>query len=63
MEALSTRLTWRKSSYSSPNGSDCVELAEGVPHVAVRDSKHPDQAHLTFSRTQFARFAEQIKHS
>ncbi|MFR9726214.1 DUF397 domain-containing protein [Streptomyces sp. MS19] len=31
---------WRKSSYSSNNGGNCVEVAEGVPGVVpVRDSK------------------------
>lgn len=34
---------WRKSSYSSGDESDnCVEVADGVPHVVpVRDSKVP----------------------
>lgn len=63
MEALPARLTWRKSSYSSPNGSDCVELADAHPAVAVRDSKNPETAHLSFSRRQFTRFAQSIKHS
>ncbi|MFB7657306.1 MULTISPECIES: DUF397 domain-containing protein [unclassified Streptomyces] len=34
---------WRKSSYSGPNGGDCVEVADNCPvgSVPVRDSKNP----------------------
>ncbi|MEV6113527.1 DUF397 domain-containing protein [Streptomyces sp. NPDC052109] len=39
--------TWRKSSYSSSNGGDCVEVADLRALVAVRDSKNPDAAHLS----------------
>ncbi len=35
-----TGATWRKSSYSSANGGNCVEVARNLPGaVAVRDSK------------------------
>ena len=37
-----TRALWRKSSYSSGNGGNCVEIAVNLPGVvAVRDSKDP----------------------
>lgn len=42
---------WRKSSYSSGNGGDCVELAEtrrGPAHI--RDSKDPSGPQLVVSR-------------
>ncbi|MFI5755135.1 DUF397 domain-containing protein [Streptomyces sp. NPDC051569] len=33
---------WQKSSYSSDNGGNCVEVASGLPDVVpVRDSKNP----------------------
>ncbi|MGW4750537.1 DUF397 domain-containing protein [Streptomyces sp. NPDC004290] len=32
-------LTWVKSTYSSGEGGQCVEVALGVPAVHVRDSK------------------------
>ncbi|AWL40079.1 MULTISPECIES: DUF397 domain-containing protein [Streptomyces] len=33
-------LLWRKSSYSSNDGPDCVEVAATVAAVHVRDSKN-----------------------
>ncbi len=33
---------WRKSSRSSNNGGNCVELARINDTVAIRDSKDPD---------------------
>jgi hypothetical protein len=36
---------WRKASYSSTNGGNCVEVARNLPGaVAVRDSKDPGPA-------------------
>jgi hypothetical protein len=49
--------TWRKSTYSA-SGSNCVELATAGPDVLLRDSKHPDQGHLTFTRTELAAFID-----
>lgn len=38
---------WRKSSYSSSTGQNCVEVATNLPRiVAVRDSKNPDGPNL-----------------
>lgn len=38
-----SRAEWRKSSKSSGNGGNCVEVARNLPGiVAVRDSKDPD---------------------
>ncbi|MFI6985794.1 DUF397 domain-containing protein [Embleya sp. NPDC050154] len=37
---------WRKSSYSSDNGGNCVEVADGFAAVPVRDSKAPALGHL-----------------
>jgi hypothetical protein len=31
---------WRKSSYSGPNGGECVEVAHVEGVIAVRDSKN-----------------------
>jgi hypothetical protein len=38
-----TNAEWRKSSYSSGTGGQCVEVARNLPGVvAVRDSKDPE---------------------
>jgi hypothetical protein len=52
-----TRAVWRKSSYSSGNGGNCVEVARNLPGaVAVRDSKDPDGPKLIFSRAVWRTF-------
>ena len=50
-----TNAKWRRSSYSGPNGGNCVELADvagvaGASVVAVRDSKDPDGPVLLLTR-------------
>ncbi|GAA1785807.1 DUF397 domain-containing protein [Actinomadura chokoriensis] len=47
-----TTAEWRRSSYSGPNGGNCVELADvaGASVVAVRDSKDPDGPVLLLTR-------------
>ncbi|MFF0105267.1 DUF397 domain-containing protein [Streptomyces hirsutus] len=35
-----TGLKWYKSSYSSPDGAACIEVASARGTVRVRDSKH-----------------------
>ncbi|MET7301235.1 DUF397 domain-containing protein [Embleya sp. NPDC005575] len=37
---------WRKSTYSAPQGAECVEVAPGFSAVPVRDSKDPSVGHL-----------------
>ncbi|MFE5490906.1 DUF397 domain-containing protein [Streptomyces virginiae] len=39
-------LTWVKSSYSTADGADCVEVAHTPGTVLVRDSKRPEGARL-----------------
>jgi hypothetical protein len=56
-----SRLRWRKSSYSSDTGGDCVECAASAPAtVAVRDSKRPDGPHLTLPASGFAAFVQAV---
>jgi hypothetical protein len=52
---------WRKSSHSTDNGGDCVELASLPGIVAVRDSKNPEAGALVFARGAFRAFAEELK--
>ena len=53
---------WRKSTRSSPEGQNCVEVALNLPgFVAVRDSKHPDGPTFALSRPEWATFITSIK--
>jgi hypothetical protein len=56
-----TGAVWRKSSRSGSNGGNCVEVAERLGAVAVRDSKNPDGPALTFSRPSWRTFTAQLK--
>jgi hypothetical protein len=59
-----TDLKWRKASYSSNGGSDCVEVADSADRVLVRDTK--DNAHgpvLRFCPGVWRRFTGQVKRS
>ena len=54
-------IAWRKSSYSGNNGGNCVEVGATAPLIAVRDSKDPDGARLTFGREVWDAFAARVK--
>jgi hypothetical protein len=53
-------LIWRKSSHSSSNGGNCVEVATTPHAIAVRDSKNPDGAAVAFSRDSWQAFARRM---
>ncbi|WP_433325325.1 DUF397 domain-containing protein [Spirillospora sp. CA-294931] len=53
-------LKFRKSSYTTSNGGDCVELAPFAPAaVAVRDSKDPGGPMLVVRRAALAAAIEE----
>lgn len=53
---------WRKSSFSSGSGGNCVEVATNLPGViAVRDSKDPDGPLLSLTPAQWRSFAADVK--
>ncbi|MET9252267.1 DUF397 domain-containing protein [Streptomyces sp. NPDC003717] len=59
---MTTPDTWQKSSYSGGGeGNACVEIAHRHPHVAVRDSKAPQQANLTLGAHAFIALVEALK--
>ncbi|MFD4559301.1 DUF397 domain-containing protein [Streptomyces sp. NPDC058469] len=62
MEAGRIRTTWRKSSHSSSNGGDCVEVAATASlRVAIRDSKAaPGGAVVTVNRARFEDFINSL---
>jgi hypothetical protein len=54
--------TWAKSSYSDPNGGDCVEARHAsTGTVQVRDSKDPGGSALSFSRDCWQAFTAAAK--
>ncbi|MFF8862579.1 DUF397 domain-containing protein [Streptomyces sp. NPDC015139] len=59
---MTTPCAWRKSSYSGGGeGNACVEIADLHTHIAVRDSKAPARATLTFPSAAFAPFLHALK--
>ena len=55
-------MNWRKSSYSDGgDGNTCVEIADVHPRIAVRDSKAPARATLTFPGPAFTALVEHLK--
>ncbi|MEU9332221.1 DUF397 domain-containing protein [Streptomyces sp. NPDC048290] len=53
---------WHKSSYSGGgDGNACVEIATDPTRTAVRDSKRPTRATITFPAGAFASFIDALK--
>ncbi|OIK24786.1 DUF397 domain-containing protein [Streptomyces malaysiense] len=50
------KLEWIKSSYSTPDGPDCVEVATIPDHILVRDSKNPTGPRLALTPATWASF-------
>ncbi|MER7901033.1 DUF397 domain-containing protein [Streptomyces sp. NPDC096046] len=57
---MTTELAWFKSSYSSNDGPDCVEVAISAqaPAVHIRDSKNKEGARLSFTGGAWSEFLE-----
>lgn len=51
---------WRKSSYSSPYGGACVEIAVTPTVVGVRDSKDRDGGTLILAPDQWHTFLRSL---
>ncbi|TYB48432.1 DUF397 domain-containing protein [Actinomadura chibensis] len=54
---------WRKSSRSSGQGGNCVEVANLGARVALRDSKDPDGPSLAFDVTAWRAFTCRVRSS
>ncbi|GAA3444755.1 DUF397 domain-containing protein [Planomonospora venezuelensis] len=53
---------WRKSSRSSSNGGDCVEVAQlSGGRRGVRDSKNPNGPKLVFTPSEWDAFLNGVK--
>nr|WP_206323444.1 DUF397 domain-containing protein [Streptomyces sp. HNM0574] len=54
--------TWRKSSYSNPDGGQCVEVSDDFAAVVpVRDSKAPGGPVLVFPAEGWASFVSALQ--
>jgi hypothetical protein len=55
-------MNWRKSTYSGGGqGDTCVEIAELPARIAVRDSKAPARATLSFPTPVFTALIDHLK--
>ncbi|MGH3238860.1 MAG: DUF397 domain-containing protein [Spirillospora sp.] len=56
-----SNVTWKKSSHSSSQGDNCVELADLGEVIGVRDSKDPDGPKLVVGRDAFAAWVASLE--
>ncbi|WP_460528689.1 DUF397 domain-containing protein [Flindersiella endophytica] len=54
-------MRWRKSSYSSGGGTNCVETASLGSQIAIHDSKDPTGAALNFPAASFFAFTSALR--
>ncbi|WP_150135596.1 DUF397 domain-containing protein [Streptomyces hyaluromycini] len=53
---------WRKSTYSSPNADNCLEVLDTHPSgIPVRDSKHPHGPAVIFASGAWLPFVAAVK--
>lgn len=52
---------WRKSSYSQPNGSNCVEVGPAATIVGVRDTKARERGALAVQTATFSALITAVK--
>lgn len=52
---------WRKSTYSGNTGGDCVEVADNLPLVPVRDSKNPTGPVLLIGGAAWQAFVDGLR--
>lgn len=56
MTTGSSELTWCKSSYSTNDGPECVEVAVTPRAIHIRDSKNIQGPHLDFTPDHWTAF-------
>jgi hypothetical protein len=60
---MDMNIRWRKSTYSSGNGGNCVEVAGHANRVLIRDTKDRTGPVLRFTPHAWRRFADRVKRS
>ena len=63
MDNRITATDWRKSSYSTSNGGNCVEVADAPGNVLVRDTTDRTGPMLRFGPGAWRTFADRVKRS
>jgi Domain of unknown function (DUF397) len=61
METRTVKPSWRKSSYSSGNGGQCVEAGHAAGLILVRDTVNRDGVTLSVSAGAWAEFAASLR--
>ncbi|GAA1116403.1 DUF397 domain-containing protein [Nocardiopsis metallicus] len=61
MHSVPTDLFFRKSSYSQPQGGNCVEVAELPTGAAVRDTQNRAAGHLAFESQEWAALLSAVR--
>lgn len=56
-----TMMNWRKTTYSSNGGENCVETASDAGVILVRDTTNRDGRTLTFTALAWETFARSLK--
>jgi Domain of unknown function (DUF397) len=54
-------MDWRKSSYSTGSGGDCVETASGNGQILVRDTTNRDGGTLRFTLDAWVTFTASLR--
>lgn len=57
---MKPRPSWRKSSYSN-SSSNCVEVGQDGPQIAVRDTRNRRGPALAFSQQGWREFTRRIR--
>jgi hypothetical protein len=55
-------MNWRKSTYSTNGGENCVETASGAGVILVRDTTNRDGGTLSIPAGAWRVFAGKLKH-
>ena len=56
-----TTAQWRKSSYSNPDGPQCVEVADLPGMTAVRDTQNRELGALSFQSSEWAHLLNTVQ--